>query len=63
MQNIVGKLLENGIICESFAPFVSPILLVQKKTGDMRLFVDYYALNAKTIKDKYPLPRIDDQLE
>lgn len=43
--------------------YASPIVLVKKKTGDYRMCVDYRALNKKTIPDKYPLPRIDDQLD
>ena len=38
----------------------SPVLFVKKKDGSMRVCVDYHALNEITIKNKYPLPRIDD---
>nr|CAI5836698.1 unnamed protein product [Callosobruchus analis] len=63
VREIVDDLLANKIIQESHSPYASPILLVKKKTGEMRMCVDYRALNAKTVKDCYPLPRIDDHLE
>ena len=43
------------------SPWAAPIVLVQKKTGDVRLCVDFRKLNAITKKDSFPLPRIDDR--
>lgn len=63
VRSIVQDLLDNGIIQESDSPYASPILLVKKKNGEERMCVDYRAVNRKTIKDKYPLPRIDDLLD
>jgi hypothetical protein len=63
VRGIVQDLLNNGIIRDSGSPYSSPILLVKKKSGEYRLCVDYRSLNAKTIKDRYPLPRVDDYLE
>jgi hypothetical protein len=63
VQEIVEDLLNNGIIRDSESPYSSPILLVRKKSGEYRMCVDYRSLNAKTIKDRYPLPRVDDYLE
>ena len=48
---------------ESSSPYASPIVLVRKKDDKLRLCVDYRLLNAKTRKDAYPLPRIDDALD
>lgn len=58
----VNDLLEAGIIRESMSSYASPVVLVKKKGGDYRLCVDYRALNANTIKDRYPLPHIEDQV-
>lgn len=59
----INDLLENNIIRESSSPYCSPIILVKKKNGDYRLCVDYRKLNSITIKDKYPLPIIEEQIE
>ena len=59
----VRKLLEKGIIRESTSPYASPIVLVRKADGSLRLCVDYRKLNTKTRKDAYPLPRIDESLD
>jgi hypothetical protein len=63
LQGIIDELLNNEIISESNSPYASPILLVKKKTGDYRMCVDYRRLNAVTIKNQYPLPLIDEQLD
>lgn len=62
VREIVQDLLQNDIIQESHSSYASPILIVKKKTGEQRLCVDYRALNNKTIKDRFPLPLIDDQI-
>ena len=56
-------LLERGVIRPSQRDYASPIVLVRKKSGALRLCVDYRRLNAKTRKDAYPLPRIDESLD
>ena len=53
-------LLDRGIIRPSVSPWVALVLFVKKKDGSMRLCIDYRELNKLTIKNKYPLPRIDD---
>ncbi|CAH2207715.1 jg2951, partial [Pararge aegeria aegeria] len=63
VRDMVNDLKESGIIRDSKSEYASPILLVKKKTGDYRLCVDFRNLNKKTIKEHYPLPRIDDQLD
>ena len=57
------ELLDRGLIEESTSPWSSPVVLVKKRDGSQRLCVDYRKLNAVTIKDSFPLPRIDDILE
>lgn len=63
VRDIIKELEENKIIEESDSAYASPILLVSKKTGGYRLCVDYRALNRKTVRDLFPLPRIDDQID
>lgn len=57
------ELLKSGYIRPSKSPYGAPILFVTKKDGSMRMCVDYRALNKVTIKNRYPLPRIDDLLD
>jgi hypothetical protein len=59
----LDSLLEKELIRPSASPWGSPALFVPKKDGTQRLCVDYRALNAVTIKNKYPLPRIDDLMD
>ncbi|KAL4038220.1 hypothetical protein IC575_001828 [Cucumis melo] len=54
------ELLDKGFIRPSVSPWGAPILFVKKKDGSMRLFIDYKELNKVTVKNRYPLPRIDD---
>ena len=58
----VQRMLSEKIIEPSRSPWASPVLLVKKKDGTMRFCVDYRKLNLVTVKDVYPLPRIDDSL-
>jgi hypothetical protein len=52
--------MDKGYIRPSVSPWGAPILFVKKKYGTFRLCIDYRQLNKVTIKNKYPLPRIDD---
>uniref|UniRef100_A0A3P9L7F3 Gypsy retrotransposon integrase-like protein 1 n=1 Tax=Oryzias latipes TaxID=8090 RepID=A0A3P9L7F3_ORYLA len=54
------ELLDSGIIRESESPFASPIVVVRKKNGAIRLCVDYRKLNSRTVKDAYALPNIEE---
>jgi len=56
----VKDLLEHGFIEPSSSPWGAPILFVTKKSGDLRMCIDYRALNKLTVKNRYPLPRVDD---
>ncbi|GBN54407.1 hypothetical protein AVEN_38484-1 [Araneus ventricosus] len=62
-ERLVKEMVDNGIIEESSGPWASPIVLVKKKDGSTRFCVDYRKLNEITIKNSYPLPRIDDTLD
>ncbi|KAL0543736.1 hypothetical protein IC582_018840 [Cucumis melo] len=54
------ELLDKGFIRPSVSPWGAPVLFVKKKDGPMRLCIDYRELNKVTVKNRYPLPRIDD---
>jgi hypothetical protein len=60
VRKIFQNLMDNGIVRESESPYSSPIFLVKKKSGEYRMCVDYRSLNAKTVKDRYPLPKVGD---
>ena len=55
--------LRQGIIRPSQSPYASQVVIVQKKTGEIRLCMDYRKLNSITIRDAFPLPRIDEALQ
>ena len=63
LKKQIEDLLGKKFIRPSASPWGAPILLVKKKDGSSRLCVDYRQLNKLTIKNKYPLPRIDDLLD
>nr|KYP40857.1 Transposon Ty3-G Gag-Pol polyprotein [Cajanus cajan] len=63
LKKQIKGLQEKQFIRPSALPCGAPILLVKKKDGSMRLCVDYRQLNKVTIKNKYPLPRIDDLID
>ena len=56
----IQELLDRGFIRLSMSLWGASVLFVKKKDGSMRMCIDYQELNKLTIKNKYPLPRIDD---
>jgi len=63
LKKQLEDLLEKQFIRPSVSPWGAPVLLVKKKDGSSRLCIDYRQLNKLIIKNKYPLPRIDDLLD
>lgn len=63
VQNQVQEWLKDGIIQNSYSNYASPIVLVKKKNGSHRLCIDYRKVNKKIIKERYPLPIIEEVLE
>ena len=60
LNSMIENMLKKNIIQPSSSPWSSPVVLVKKKNGDLRLCVDYRKLNEVTRRDAFPLPRIDD---
>ncbi|GJP69722.1 hypothetical protein CLOP_g722 [Closterium sp. NIES-67] len=59
----IEYLLAKGLIRPSTSPYGAPVLFTPKPDGSLRMCIDYQALNKQTIKNKYPIPRIDDLLD
>ncbi|KAA3482976.1 Retrotransposon protein [Gossypium australe] len=60
LKSQLQELIDRGFARPSFSPWGAPVLFVKKKDGTIRMCIDYQQLNKVTIKNKYPLPRIDD---
>src|SRR5262249_20834922 len=60
LKKQLQELMDQGFVRPSVSPWGAPVLFVKKKDGSMRLCINYRELNRVTIKNKYPLPRIDD---
>ena len=60
LKTQLQELLEQGFVRLSVSPWGAPVLFVRKKDGSLRLCIDYRMLNQVTVKNRYPLPLIDD---
>ncbi|GJX65494.1 putative reverse transcriptase domain-containing protein [Tanacetum coccineum] len=60
LANQLQELSDKGFIRPSFSPWGASVLFVKKKDGSLRMCIDYRELNKLTVKNRYPLPRIDD---
>ena len=63
MEKEIKKLLSNGAICPSWSPFGAPVIFIKKKEGDLRMCVNYRALNKITKKNRYPIPLIENLVD
>ena len=63
LKKQLEELIEEGFIRPTISPWRTPAMFVKKKDGSMRLCIDYRKLNRITVKDKYPLPKVDDLLD
>ncbi|CAJ2638126.1 unnamed protein product [Trifolium pratense] len=63
IDNLVKDMIDQGIVQHSTSPFASPTILVRKKDGSWRLCVDFRRLNELTIKDRFPIPLIEDLMD
>ena len=62
-RDAIRDLLDTGVISKSKSPYASPVVLVKKKDKTLRVCVDFRKLNARTVKDLYPIPRISEMLQ
>lgn len=63
IERLVQDWLKCGIITKSRSPYAAPVVLVRKTDGSFRLCIDYLGLNKITIKNKFPIPFIDEMLD
>ncbi len=57
------ELFKEGKVRVTSSPYAAPIIMVRKSNGSIRVCIDYRAINERTVKDSFPLPRIDDMID
>jgi hypothetical protein len=63
IEDNLKEMIDQGIISPLTSLWVAPVILAPKKDGSLRFYIDYRKLNSVTIRDAYPIPRIDDTLD
>nr|KAG5695484.1 hypothetical protein BaRGS_011326 [Batillaria attramentaria] len=63
VRDHIQELLDKGVIRNSYSPYAAPVVVAKKKDGSIRLCVDYRKLNEATVRDAYPLPRIQESFD
>jgi hypothetical protein len=63
LERQYDMMLQQGVICPSCSAFSAPVLLVKKADDSQRFCVDYIALNVRMVKDKFPIPMIEELLD
>ena len=63
LREELARLIKLGHIVPSTSPYGAPVLFVAKKDGTLRMCIDYRGLNKISIKNRYPLPRIDEMID
>jgi len=63
VRKLLQDWIDSGIITESECPYASQMVLIRNKSGEIRAYIDYRQLNELTVKDAFPLPRIDECIE
>ncbi len=63
LKRLCTELFQQGKIRVSYSPYVAPIVMVRKPDGSVRVCIDYRAINERTVRDSFPLPKIEDLID